>query len=726
MVCAVSLPTLSATQGVLWLVALVFNPLSKIWLPHLITLGAGRRLPVGLPLLCLQAGISALLLAGPLVWIFMHTGSLELRIFVVIAAGGLLAAEASDHNRLPPVLATWLGAYFGTAALAAQVMPLSMRLAMWTALVIYGITLVKSSLEASLNLVRRCAAEFEAERQAQNINLLLDDFEASARDWFWESDADGRLTHVSTGMATALDRPVEALIGQSLVDVFAAPPLRDRLRLGRPFRDLVLPVQRHDTCLWLSVSAKPIATQPRHERPSWRGIGVDITESRRQQAELEHLSTHDALTDVLNRHGFQRLLQHAIDTADQRPVTLILLDLDRFKAINDVHGHGVGDDLLRAVATRLQQIPGVPGHLARLGGDEFALMQTGLPSVDAAAALATRLTETLHAPFLIADLRLDVRTSAGVATTPHDADTATGLLQAADMALYDAKEHGRNRARVYDGALGRRAHERAHLAHELARALERGGLYLHYQPLYRADDGQPEGAEALLRWTHPTLGAIPTDTLIDLAEHTGQIIPIGGWVLEEACRTAATWPARHRVAVNISARQLDHPGLLEQVHDALQDHGLPAHRLEIEVTESALLDRLRAAQRLAALRALGVRIVLDDFGTGFSSLSYLQDLRFDALKVDRSFVHRLGSGPGETAPAVVRAIVELARGLGLGCTAEGVEHAHQQQIMRALGCNTLQGFHFSRPVSAEAIGLILNSTAEPPPPASPGRLPATP
>ncbi len=705
-----STSVLPIEAGCLWVLAVAFNPLSRFWLP---TWAArlGHLDRIGLRWLCLQAAVSGVLMAGPMVWIFLRTTSPALQIYVVIAAAGVLSAEASTYNLLPPVLAAWSCCFFGTAWVAGLALPWVMTLGFWVGIVVSCGSLIRSSLEASANVVRRCVVEFDLARQHRHLNLLLDDFGQASQDWLWECDRDLRLTYVSTGMSGALGRSEAELVGCSLSEVLVCAGvvgtdltgLLSRLGGDRPFRNQSLALHPGGQARWVKVHARP--KDEALLRGGWHGVATDVTAHVLHEQELERLAATDALTGLLGRRGFLQHVERSGGVAGRvGPGSVVLLDLDGFKSVNDLHGHVMGDRLLCEVGQRLQAHGGAGApSLSRLGGDEFALWWPGERTLDEVRAYADMLREALRSSFVLGPLRLDVRASVGTARCPQDGESVEHLLRAADIALYVAKQLGRDRGVGYDAAMGEQAQHRAALTQDLARALDEGGLDVHYQPLIDAGDRRLVGAEALLRWRHPRLGPISPEVFIELAESSGLIVPIGAQVLHTACRDAQGWDGDCGVSVNVSARQFEHPFLVDQVARALSESGLPAFRLTLEVTESALVAKASAGATLDALRSLGVRLVLDDFGTGYSSLAYLQSLPFDGIKIDRTFVEELDGKGGGGIPPVLRAIVDMARGLGLPCTAEGVTTDAQARILRLLGCRTLQGYLVSPPVPADEL-----------------------
>jgi diguanylate cyclase (GGDEF)-like protein len=418
------------------------------------------------------------------------------------------------------------------------------------------------------------------------------------------------------------------------------------------------------------------------------------------ETRLAALAAIDPLTGLANRRSFQLALQRAF-TDQAGSAALLLLDIDRFKTINDSLGHQVGDTLLGLVAQRLKAGLRPADHLARLGGDEFAIL---LRPAEAGAPLAERLLGLLAEPYLVRGHAVTAGMSIGLALAPQDADTPDLLLKRAELALYAAKEEGRGRAVRFDPEMDKRAEARLSLETDLRQALAFGQFELHYQPLLDLETEQLSGFEALLRWPHPTRGLVSPAEFIPLAEEIGLIVPLGEWVLREACRTARTWPEGVSVAVNVSARQFaDGPRLVRAVRHALEESGLPGTRLEIEITESVFIANVPdTLATLHQLRALGIRIAMDDFGTGYSSLSQLRSFPFDKIKIDRFFLSRLEASE-ENNLAVVRAIASLGRTLGMVVTAEGVETARQAELVRESGGHQIQGYWISKPLPAAAL-----------------------
>ena len=442
------------------------------------------------------------------------------------------------------------------------------------------------------------------------------------------------------------------------------------------------------------------------------GFLHDAAEQASTEEALAHAYLHDSLTGLPNRTLFTYRLAYALAKGRAAPggVAVMVLDLDRFKAINDALGHEVGDEVLVAVAERLTAVGGAPDVIARLGGDEFLILFDGENAESEALGFGDRALAALSGPISLGGGEIFITASIGVATNANGVTEPTPLLSNADAAMYQAKRSGGARVEVFGEDLRIRVTDRLSTEHGLHRALERGELRLYHQPVVELRNHRVVGSEALLRWAHPDQGLVAPDRFIPVAEESGLIIPIGAWVLHEACTQLRIWqqqpwhrPAIESVKVNLSARQIGHPGIVDTVEQVLVSTGLPAEHLTLEITESALMQDARSALRvLRSLKDLGVSLAVDDFGTGYSSLSYLQQFPLDVLKIDKSFVSQLGVDPG--GAGIVSAVLGLARSLDLQVVAEGVETDAQLAELTRMGCDYAQGYLFSRPVPAEEFG----------------------
>ena len=439
----------------------------------------------------------------------------------------------------------------------------------------------------------------------------------------------------------------------------------------------------------------------------WVAIHEDITERQKAEAHIAHLARHDQLTDLPNRVFFREELDKNLRRLRHgERFAVLCLDLDRFKSVNDTLGHSVGDKLLKAVASRLTGCIDERDFLARLGGDEFAVVQPNIGRPEDASTLAARIIERLNEPYEIEGQQLDIGVSIGLAIAPADGKSADQLLKNADLAMYRAKADGRGSYCFFEPEMDARIQARRALELDLRSALASGQLQLHYQPLVNATTGEVRCFEALLRWFHPRLGPVPPGEFVPLAEESGLIGPLGQWVLRAACSEAAKWPSQFRVAVNLSPIQFKNLNLAKVILGALAASGLPAARLELEITESVLLEAdPKTLAVLHELHALGIRIVMDDFGTGFSSLNYLRSFPFDKIKIDKSFIHDMSKG-GDSI-AIVRAIIDLARALKIEVVAEGVETLEQLDHLVAEGCTDMQGYYFSKPAPIESFEQVL-------------------
>ncbi len=571
----------------------------------------------------------------------------------------------------------------------------------------------------SLVVIR--ASEILIEERDETVSLLLREFEENRADWLWETDGARRVIKASPRFAYACGLDPVSIDGMPFLRVLAGPTwesgnfaaglrtLADRLKARESFRDLRLPVQIDGEERWWEISASPRFNE-QGEFCGFRGVGSDVTEQRASADKINRMARFDTLTGLPNRLMVNETLVRAMAEADKwgGRCAFMMLDLDRFKAVNDTLGHPIGDRLLGRVSERLEQLMYDGAMCGRLGGDEFAVVIRDATDIGQVERLAQRIIESLSRPYEVDQHTLYIGASIGLAVGPRDGRTAEMLIRSADLALYRAKDAGRGVFRTYEPELHVQAEERRVLEMALRSAVEKGEMHLMYQPVVDAGSGHLRGFEALLRWTNPEFGHVSPAKFIPLAEDARLIAPIGAWVLRTACEEAARWPSSIRIAVNVSANQLQNPSFVTTVTTALANTGLSAERLELEVTESVFMhEGLGATKVLERLLDLGVRLSLDDFGTGYSSLGYLSRTRFSSIKIDRSFVQDAAKGVRE-AIAIIRAVVALAKSLGMATTAEGVETEAEHQMIQELGCTKVQGYYFGRPLPVEEARALAN------------------
>jgi diguanylate cyclase (GGDEF)-like protein/PAS domain S-box-containing protein len=539
------------------------------------------------------------------------------------------------------------------------------------------------------------------------------------------TDLEGKVLYWNRAAEELYGWSSEEALGRRLRDLTLSEELLDQaevvashLRAGRTWSGEVLLRRKDGSYVSVLGTATPFFDDRGHPA-GMIGISTDISERKALEAELERRASHDLLTGLYNRRIFvDRLGQALLRTKrgkEGRKVGVLFMDLDRFKTINDSLGHEAGDRLLVAVAERLKNRLRPEDVLARFGGDEFAVMLEDVADTSEAIRVAQRIIESLREPFTLDDHQVSVSTSIGITLgTAHTNDDAEGMLRDADAAMYRAKEQGPGRCTVFDPAMQARVRERLDLEAELRKALEKGEFVLYYQPEISLHDWSLVGFEALLRWQHPEKGLLQPSTFVPLAEETDLIVPIGRWLLQEACWQAKRWEVEHPLAppatmeVNLSSRQLASRGLAKIVEEALTRAGLKASSLRLDITETVLIEATEYnAQALDALKEIGIQFNLDDFGTGYSSLAYLKRLPVDRVKVDKSFVK--GLVENETDTALVRMIIDLCHTLGFEVLAEGVETYEQAALLKDMGCDLGQGNYFAEPLLGEELAQRLST-----------------
>ena len=554
----------------------------------------------------------------------------------------------------------------------------------------------------------------QVERAQQRAELILSDYESTRQGWFWETDRRGLITYVSRTIGEIVGADEGELVGRPFTDLFleegqsgeSERTLHFHLNARSSFQDLRLRAAALDgEERWWSVNGLPVYDDFDNFQ-GFRGSGSDLTERKRHEEQATRLAHYDSLTGLANRLQMSKSLEKILNAraVENRTCAVFLLDLDRFKQVNDTLGHPAGDALLRQVAQRLERVVESPGRVGRLGGDEFQVIIPGRSTRNALAHRAERIIMALAEPYQIDGNRVMIGASVGIAIAPDDGVTSEAIIRNADLALYAAKDGGRGRHHFYAPDLHTDAQERRQLEQDLRDALASGGLQLSYQPVVHTASEKIAGFEALLRWNHPTRGWLSPAKFVPIAEDAGIIAQIGEWALRTACQDLAQWPDSVRVAVNVSPLQFANPALPAIVTSALASAGVAPERLELEITESVFLNDDEGTDAMfAALKRLGVRLALDDFGTGYSSLGYLKKAPFDKIKIDQSFV-RGACEKGSCNGAIIAAIVRLAEALGMETTAEGVETLDELDLVRSLGCSHVQGYIYDKPLSAGEAG----------------------
>jgi diguanylate cyclase (GGDEF)-like protein/PAS domain S-box-containing protein len=556
----------------------------------------------------------------------------------------------------------------------------------------------------------------EAARQQTRAQEILADYEETGQGWFWETDRRGMILYISAPVADLLGRTPQDLVGRPLTDLFqiedqAAVSQGNRgertltfhLSARSSFSDLTVRAAVRDEERWWAITGRPIYDTFDNFQ-GFRGSGADLTQQRRTQEHVSRLAHFDSLTGLSNRFFMSQSLEKILIAPQlrQRACAVLLIDLDRFKQVNDTLGHPAGDQLLKQVSQRLERGVGSAGRVGRLGGDEFQIILPGRIERAMLAQIAAHIIETLSQSYNLDGSRVMIGASIGIAIAPDDGVTSEALIRNADLALYAAKDSGRGRFHFYAPDLHSDAEERRQLEEDLRDALAHGQLELYYQPVVQTTTEKITGFEALLRWNHPEHGFVSPSKFIPIAEDAGLITQIGEWALRQACSDLAKWPGNVRVAVNVSALQFANPALPGIVTSALASAGVDADRLELEITESVFINDDDGNEAMfRALKRVGVRLALDDFGTGYSSLGYLKKAPFDKIKIDQSFV-RGATEPGSRNGAIIASIVSLAEALNMETTAEGVETLDELDLVRLLGCSHVQGYIYERPLSPQA------------------------
>ncbi|MEZ5840964.1 MAG: EAL domain-containing protein [Hyphomicrobiales bacterium] len=653
---------------------------------------------------------------GGVVLVLFPTAMPEYQVMLGCVAAGLIAGGAFGLSTVPAAALTYiwtLSGFWSVGLLFAGGAGYQLTVVLLT---VYTAFLSHYAIQYGKLFVALRRTTAETETQNEVIGLVLKEFEGQRSDWLWQIDRGGRFTNISERFSEEAQLPMTRLrelrLRDLLVDAHSAESrlVLDKVAAGEPIFDLTVQVRvagkvRH----WL------LTGRADHDAlgdvSGYRGVAEDVSEQTEALNRLNFLAHYDVLTRLANRVAFHEATEAALAGLGDRELALLFVDLDNFKIVNDTLGHGVGDALLAAVARRISLCAG-EALVGRLGGDEFGVLVTEGQQPSEAAGLAATICEALQAPFDIEGHSLFVGACIGIAVAPQDGTTSASLIEHADLALYRAKSVGRNEFRFYTEGMTENAERRRNIEHELRHAIERDELSLAFQPIVDLSSGKVRSFEVLLRWTSSRYGRIGPDEFIPIAEETGLIVPIGAWVMKRAARIAARWPSDVAIAVNLSPVQFrDGDALVDAIFEALFENGLPTSRFEVEITESTLLeDNVDVDQTLRRIASLGIRIALDDFGKGYSSLSYLKRFPFYKIKIDKAFIDELAEDPRNVA--LVRTIIDLANSLGMTTTAEGVETPAQMVLLGDMNCATIQGYLFSAPVSEAAVFEVLERRIE--------------
>jgi diguanylate cyclase (GGDEF)-like protein len=639
-----------------------------------------------------------------------HDGSAHFDAFVAIQIGSLLVA-ASAVAVLRPAFFTFAGATALGGAIGVASWPFAIA-----GFVFLGLLIVMMREDARHQRRAALAARVAIGDQQRAFNLMRD-FERAGRGWFWETDRHGQLVYISPTVAARLDRPLADLLGNPFTDIIRKRIGNDEseertlgfsLSSRTPFKELTVQAAVPGEERWWSISGLPVSNELGNFQ-GFRGSGTDLTDKKRSEREINQLARYDTLTGLANRRHITDLLERALKGhgGQPQPCALLMMDLDRFKAVNDTLGHPVGDQLLQQVAGRLTQIVGDKGQVGRLGGDEFQIVVPQLSQPEKLAGIANAIILSLAKPFAIEGEQVRIGSSLGIAVSDGQGVSASALVRNADLALYAAKDAGRGVYRFYADAMHNQASERKAIEDALRDALVKDELRLLYQPIVDVGSERITGFEALIRWDHGAEGLISPSKFIPIAEESNLIVPIGEWIIRTACASIARLGHGYRIAVNVSPRQFANEKLPATIMSAVSAAGIRPEQLELEITEGVFLDE--SPENLAMFQKLkrtGIRLALDDFGTGYSALGYLKKAPFDKIKIDRSFV--LGAAdPNSMNAAIIASIVGLAMALNMETTAEGVETHDDLALIRGLGCSHVQGYIYGKPMELDEVLALL-------------------
>ena len=641
-------------------------------------------------------------------------------LYIVAVMAGVACGAGFSLSAMPQALAIFMGPVVAGLLFAVNDTGTAIAATLAFTLIVFTLVILLTSISFAQSLVKRIDDEMQLKEQKAVISLLLRDFEENSSDWLWETDAENRIINASSRFSEVTGLPSEVLNGTEITSLADARADELTLMLSAfvesvnnrlTFRDMTIPVVVKGEQHWWSITGKPVYRNDGSFK-GFTGVCSDITEQRRSEEKVKFLAHNDALTGLVNRTQFtEQLNQHVVKLERYgTPFSVLYVDLDRFKAVNDTRGHPTGDKLLSKIGQRLRSEVRESDVLARVGGDEFTIICNDGAEGEYEANLAQRIIDKLSVPFEIDGEKITIGASIGIARAPLNGTQPDQILRNADLALYRAKSAGKGRYQFFKAEMDSTARERRALESELREAMANNEFELNYQPLMDIESRMPTGFEALIRWRHPIRDTVSPAEFIPLAEKMGLINAIGEWVINEACETAMTWPEEHTVAVNLSAHQFEDDHIVEVVENALAKSGLDASRLELEVTESLLIDQPdEVIETLRKLKKLGVSIAMDDFGTGYSSLSYLMKFPFDKMKIDRSFVVALDTDTA--ARDILKTIGSLGDSLEMKITVEGVETKEHVEFLSKMSCHQLQGFYFAKPLKKDDIAAYLLNQA---------------
>lgn len=645
--------------------------------------------------------------------LFMGSDAPGTQLIVIAITIGMLSAGAASLATVPSAVVAFTMPITIASLVSYNVHNLPFAALLSLLVSLFSFVIVRAAFAQAYLFASRIVSEDEQRKKNDMISMLLGEFEENANDWLWETDSIGRIVYISSKFSELASIPLESLKGKSLLRVLtrgsegAPQPVQawcditENLHQRSPFRDLELKIHIAGQPRWCKMTGKPIFSES-GRFSGFRGFCTDITKKREDEAKIAYLASFDAVTKLPNRVSFGDRIDKAFRRSNRNKEVFALhcIDLDGFKEINDTFGHAIGDAFLHEIANRISRCLGENDFVARLGGDEFSIIQANVSSREDAEELSQRIIKSVSMPFTVAGSTMKAGASVGIAFAPQDGEDRETLMVNGDLALYRAKADGRGTYRFYETSMDEYARHRRAIETALRTAVEKRELKLLFQPIMDVNSGRISNCESLLRWTHPELGEVSPAEFIPIAEECGLIISIGEWVINEACQQAKRWPDDIKFAVNLSPVQFQSPGLLPVIMHALEESGIQADRLEIEITESVLLSNIeRVVAIIGTLDRLGVRIALDDFGTGYSSLAYIRQIDFDKIKIDASFVRDMISD--KNCAAIIRAVTGLARDLGIRITAEGVETKEQLEALQAEGCAEMQGYLISQPLSPQ-------------------------